>query len=371
MSAKDWHNPEEEEDNVLVKSKHVKFHKRCLEVLPSAYSSLDTSRLTIAFFALSALDVLDSLSVICDEKDKIIDWIYSLQVLPDAQNSAESLSRCGFRGSSALGTPFNPSEILTNKADGINTYDRGHIAMTYTGLCSLLVLGDDLSRVHKEGIVKGLKALQLPSGSFQATSDGSENDMRFLYCACCISHIIQDWGGIDIERAIKFIHQSLAHDFGIGEVPGGEGHGGTTFCAIASLSLIGQLETTFTEKEKEGIIRWCVSRQQSGFNGRPNKPVDTCYSFWLGATLKLLGAYDLIDFQWNRKFILSTQDSRIGGFAKWPDYHPDALHAYLGLCGLSLMGEEGILPIHPALNISQRVADHLENIHTHWTEGKT
>lgn len=44
MSAKDWHNPEEEEDNVLVKSKHVKFHKRCLEVLPSAYSSLDTSR---------------------------------------------------------------------------------------------------------------------------------------------------------------------------------------------------------------------------------------------------------------------------------------------------------------------------------------
>ena len=28
-------------------------------------------------------------------------------------------------------------------------------------------------------------------------------------------------------------------------------------------------------------------RQQSGFQGRPNKPVDTCYSFWVGATLKV------------------------------------------------------------------------------------
>lgn len=50
---------------------------------------------------------------------------------------------------------------------------------------------------------------------------------------------------------------------------------------------------------------------------------------------------------------------------------PDALHAYLGLCGLSLMGEEGILPIHPALNVSQRVAKHLDKIQTQWKDGKT
>ena len=28
-------------------------------------------------------------------------------------------------------------------------------------------------------------------------------------------------------------------------------------------------------------------RQQNGYHGRPNKPVDTCYSFWVGATLKV------------------------------------------------------------------------------------
>ena len=36
--------------------------------------------------------------------------------------------------------------------------------MTYTALASLLILGDDLSRVDKVAVIKGLKALQLPDG---------------------------------------------------------------------------------------------------------------------------------------------------------------------------------------------------------------
>lgn len=39
-----------------------------------------TSRLTIVFFALSGLDVLDALDVV--DKSGLIEWIYSLQVLP-------------------------------------------------------------------------------------------------------------------------------------------------------------------------------------------------------------------------------------------------------------------------------------------------
>ena len=38
------------------------------------------SRLTIVFFALSGLDVLDALDVI--DRNIMIEWIYSLQVLP-------------------------------------------------------------------------------------------------------------------------------------------------------------------------------------------------------------------------------------------------------------------------------------------------
>ena len=47
--------------------------------------------------------------------------------------------------------------------------------------------------------------------SFSATADGSENDMRFVYCAACISYILNDWGGVDIDKAVEFIQNSLVN----------------------------------------------------------------------------------------------------------------------------------------------------------------
>lgn len=47
------------------------------------------------------------------------------------------------------------------------------------------------------------------------------------------------------------------------------------------------LESSFEADELEQIKKWCLFRQKSGFQGRPNKPVDTCYSFWLGASLEV------------------------------------------------------------------------------------
>ena len=44
--------------------------------------------------------------------------------------------------------------------------------------------------------------------SFQPTADGSENDMRFIYCACCISYILNDWSGVDIPRVVQYIKKS-------------------------------------------------------------------------------------------------------------------------------------------------------------------
>ena len=64
--------------------------------------------------------------------------------------------------------------------------------------------------------------------------------------------------------------------------------GGSTFCAVAALVLMDRLESTFSPAEIEGLKKWCVRRQQTGFQGRPNKPVDTCYSFWVGATLNVI-----------------------------------------------------------------------------------
>ncbi|NXA28565.1 PGTB1 transferase, partial [Ibidorhyncha struthersii] len=245
-------------------------------------------------------------------------------------------------------------------------YDSGHIAMTYTGLSCLVILGDDLSRVNKDAILAGLRALQLEDGSFCAVLEGSENDMRFVYCASCICYMLNNWSGMDMKKAIDYIRRSMSYDNGLGQGAGLESHGGSTFCGIAALCLMGKLEEVFSEKELNRIRRWCIMRQQTGYQGRPNKPVDTCYSFWVGATLKLLNIFQYTDFEKNRNYILSTQDRLVGGFAKWPDSHPDALHAYFGICGLSLIGESGIFKVHPALNVSTRTSERLHQLHQIW-----
>ena len=50
-------------------------------------------------------------------------------------------------------------------------------------------------------------------------------------------------------------------------------------------------------------------------------------------------------------------------------FFSDPLHTCLGLGGLSLIGEPGLALLHPALNITQRAADHLQEIHKRWTAG--
>ena len=67
--------------------------------------------------------------------------------------------------------------------------------------------------------------------------------------------------------------------------------GGSTFCAVASLSLMGRLDSAFSPEERRGLARWCLRRQVTGFQGRPNKPSDTCYSFWIGASLEVLAVF--------------------------------------------------------------------------------
>jgi len=106
--------------------------------------------------------------------------------------------------------------------------------------------------------------------------------------------------------------------------------------------------------DREALIRWCMYGQGAGFVGRPNKPPDSCYSFWIGATMKMLGVYDLTACQENRKFNLSCQTT-MGGFGKYPDSFPDPLHSYFGICGLSFMGvDECLLPVDPVWGITER-----------------
>ena len=107
---------------------------------------------------------------------------------------------------------------------------------------------------------------------------------------------------------------------------------------------------------KDKLVEWLVNRQIAGFQGRINKVPDTCYSFWIGATLSMLGAQDLIDFKMLRSHTFTCQ-KKIGGFSKHPDQHPDVLHTYMSLCGLNLLGNEpGIQKVDPALGFNAKFA---------------
>ena len=313
--------------------------------------------MTIAFFAVSGLDVLDHLDLLsADQRSNIVNWIYRHQVTP----SEDAPVQCGgFLGSSTL----NIKDYLDVNA--AEAYQWGHLAMTYTAIAILLSLGDDLSRLDRKAIIRGVAATQQADGSFSATVQGSEQDMRFVYCAACICTMLNDWGTVDKQRMRDYILSSVRYDYGISQHGEMESHGGTTFCAIAALKMSGQLDD-LPPVVLERMKRWLMMRQLDGFQGRPNKLVDTCYSFWIGASMKILDVFHLADPDENRRYIMSTQEKLTGGFSKWPGSLADPFHSYFGVCGLSFLGQEGTLPVNPCLNISERSYQRMLQIHEHW-----
>lgn len=44
--------------------------------------------------------------------------------------------------------------------------------------------------------------------SFCCVPEGSENDMRFVYCAACICYMLNDWSGMNVEKAVQFVQKS-------------------------------------------------------------------------------------------------------------------------------------------------------------------
>lgn len=96
------------------------------------------SRGTLMYFVVGGLELLNEIESLTQKrKNSVIEWIYSLQVKNEIS--------CGFQDSTTLNTKENKGDF---------TYKTAHIANTYTCLASLLLLGDDLSRVHRQSIIE-------------------------------------------------------------------------------------------------------------------------------------------------------------------------------------------------------------------------
>jgi geranylgeranyl transferase type-1 subunit beta len=106
--------------------------------------------------------VLKSLDEANLDREKLIKFIYALQCSPKPNSTEKDADiHFGFLGSPYLGftCDSNQDEKLAD-----NIYFTGNLVYTFPALCSLLMLGDDLSKVNKKGISKWLSLLQLSSG---------------------------------------------------------------------------------------------------------------------------------------------------------------------------------------------------------------
>jgi geranylgeranyl transferase type-1 subunit beta len=189
----------------FVKERHVKYWLRCAKTfLPELYVSTDSTRLSLAYFIVSALDLLNVLEtkVTSKERERWIQWIYHCQV-------AEG----GFRGSTS--TDFGAEK--RTKAN--RHWDPANLPTTFFAIVTLIVLGDDLSGIRRRECLEWLPKLQRQNGSFgetlgeNGTIEGG-NDLRFCCCAAGIRYILRgkqagllapDVTDFDVENLVNYI----------------------------------------------------------------------------------------------------------------------------------------------------------------------
>ncbi|SMR57693.1 unnamed protein product [Zymoseptoria tritici ST99CH_3D1] len=448
-----------EEEPKLDKARHIKYWLRCLKtLLPHHYTGNESNRMYLAFFIISALDLLSAWesSTTASERSEYIDWIYHCQH-----------PRGGFR--MWPGTDFGIQSSPENER-----WDPANIPATYFALSALLIAGDDLSRVRRRETLQWLTKMQREDGSFGETLvDGTiegGRDPRFGYCATGIRFILR--GGregalstageeiedIRLDSLVSCIEAAESYEGGLSDSRYHEPHAGYTYCALGCLNFIERLKSIFPPSKHSTntkpcgpsdpalTLSWLVARQtdlddpdgeldsctedttslpdptvdapalkqddaraetettlhqspdkstltsaslfptpslpplSAGMNGRTNKVADTCYAWWVGASISLLtqapspratqrppnhmfGAPAL------QTYLLSkTQHPALGGFGKFPGDLPDLYHSYMGLAALGLIGTEGIKSVDAGMCIS---AEAEQRVHGLWKEGSS
>ncbi|EXJ81418.1 hypothetical protein A1O3_07710 [Capronia epimyces CBS 606.96] len=406
----------------LDRERHVKYWKRCSQLLPEPYTSGEASRMSFGFFIVAALDLLGALETVITpaERQSWIEWIYTCQVPHTG----------GFRGftGTILGGMRNPQNWH---------WDPANLPNTYFALATLVILGDDLGRVKRRECLAWVRRLQRPNGSFgeflgeDNVVEGAD-DLRLCLCAVGTMKILQgNEQSIEIDafRLRQFITNCQSHEGGFGQAPLLEAHSGLNYCAIAALSFLGLLRNppesiqqvaSQAKLDVTGCVRWMLDRQTTwidgededededsedddergdederkekdfkhdedepqkqplnlsslrdglmaqepaagaGFCGRCGKMADTCYCFWNVGALAILQQHQLVDIEALRRYLLQHVAHLIGGFGKAPGELPDVLHSYLGLATLAIYNEPGLKEFDPTFCFSKEAVEKMK-----------
>ncbi|EXJ95930.1 hypothetical protein A1O1_01055 [Capronia coronata CBS 617.96] len=361
----------------LDRERHIKYWKRCSQLLPEPYTSGEASRMSFGFFIVAALDLLGALEKVTtpDERQSWIEWIYTCQVPHTG----------GFRGftGTMLGGMRSPQNWH---------WDPANLPNTYFALATLVILGDDLQRVQRRQCIAWVRSLQRKNGSFGEFL-GENNDVegaddpRLCLCAVGTLKILQaDEQDLEIDetKLQQFIANCQSYEGGIGQAPLLEAHSGLNYCGIATLSFLGLLHSPVVSirevASQAGLdvpscVCWMLDRQTTwiddagddssdeedeterqehtpreaepekelldlpslmdglstdeaaaGFCGRCGKMADTCYCFWNVGALAILQQHHLVDIEAVRRYLLEHVSHLIGGFGKAPGELPGVLN---------------------------------------------
>lgn len=143
------------------------------------------------------------------------------------------------------------------------------------------------------------------TGTF-AGDEWGEEDTRFLYAGVLALSLLKALHLVDVDKAVDYIISCCNFDGGYGASPGAESHAMQILVCVAALSILGRLDAI---SDKEKLARYLSERQVEGggLNGRPEKMEDVCYSWWVAASLKIIGKLHWIDEKKLTRFILECQ----------------------------------------------------------------
>ncbi|CAJ2665424.1 unnamed protein product [Trifolium pratense] len=246
------------------RDKHIEYLTKGLHHLSSTFSVLDSNRPWLCYWIIHSIALLGEFI-----DDEIED------------NTVDFLNRCQDPNGGYAGGPGQMP----------------HLATTYAAVNTLITLGGDkaLASINRDKLYGFMRRMKQPNGGF-SMHDGGEIDARACYTAISVASVLNILDEELIKNVGDFILSCQTYEGGIAGEPGSEAHGGYTFCGLAAMILIGEANRLDLPR----LLDWAVFRQgkECGFQGRTNKLVDGCYSFWQGGAVALLQRlHSIIDEQ--------------------------------------------------------------------------
>jgi protein farnesyltransferase subunit beta len=192
---------------VLKRAIHSAYLRRGLVELTANYQHLDASRPWLIYWILHSLELLDE-PVDIDMKSHIVNF----------------LNRCQNESGGYGGGPGQIS----------------HLAVTYAAVSALCILGTEEAyrSINRAALQWFIARMLQRNGSFRS-HDGGEVDIRGAYVALAVARLVNILSPEICEGTAAWVASCQTYEGGFGGIPGGEAHGGYTYCGAAALILLG------------------------------------------------------------------------------------------------------------------------------------